>query len=84
MGLSKKMEPTGIEPVTSTPQGQVSKGDTHKAPDALAYSLACETQFCHSDRPAVDADLARVMAAWAKLPGALQAGILAMVRAAGG
>jgi hypothetical protein len=36
------------------------------------------------ENPAIDPTLAAVIDAWAKLPEAIRAGILAMVRAAGG
>jgi hypothetical protein len=82
-GMSK-MEPTGIEPVTSIPQ-QISAQDVAATPaKPLAHSLARETQkspeIDPSTRPladALDPNLVRLIEAWPRLSATVKRMILA-------
>jgi hypothetical protein len=69
---------TGFEPVTSSQEYPKSEGLPKDAARNPAHP-AHEGQ--KSDTP-IDPDLARVVAAWKKLPEPIKAGILAMVGAA--
>jgi hypothetical protein len=79
--------PPGFEPGMDDLQSAVSNSQTtatqevtETPPKTLAYSLACETQ----KSPKLDPDLAALVGAWPTLPDAIRAGIMAMIRAAGG
>jgi hypothetical protein len=65
------MEPRGIEPLTSLPQGESEQQDATTAAPALAQTLAREMQ--------IDPDLARVVSAWPDLPEAIRRAVLALV-----
>ena len=67
------MEAGGIEPPSPCSQTLVSKGLTTIGPTRLVDFLG----FLREHQP----DLAAVVSAWPKLPDALRAGILAMMRA---
>ena len=77
---------TGLEPVTScvSSRKQPSTKPCQRRdlgdPAAPVCTSVC-TDLPESDR--IDADLAKVVAAWPTLPDPLKAGILAMVKAAG-
>jgi hypothetical protein len=78
VALPSHVEAPGIEPAAPTPQGKASTPVTASPSFPLAHSLAHDSQKC----PEIDADLARLIAAWPTLPEAMRAGILAMVEAA--
>ena len=77
---------TGFEPATfSLGSGQhptenaSGAGDSRPSGNRPSTGPSSQAQ----NEPAMDAELAVVAAAWASLPAALRAGIVAMVRAAG-
>ena len=53
---------------------------TYETPDPCACPSLCQNR---AQNAPVDADLAAVVGAWADLPQAIKAGIVAMVKAAG-
>jgi hypothetical protein len=68
------VEAPGIEPASATPQAKVNTPVSATTENSLAHSLARESQ--------IDPELARLIDAWPKLPGAIRTGILAIVDAA--
>lgn len=50
--------------------------------NSAPHQRGAECGALDAESPAMDADLAAVVQAWAKLPGPIKAGILAMIRAA--
>ena len=61
------------------PQADSPKGSL---PNDLRQPAPCLAHHLPTDTCKTDPDLAAVMAAWSKLPEAIRAGILAMVKAA--
>lgn len=75
------MRPAGFEPTTC---GLGNRRSASEAPELQEVTTA--PQATPADSPAVPPDahgteLARIIAAWPKLPESVRAGILAMVRA---
>jgi hypothetical protein len=68
-----KVEAAGVEPASRSPEAGKPQGVTASAPKPLAQTLARDSQ--------IDPSLARIVEAWPKLPEAVRAGILAMVKA---
>ena len=64
------MEPTGIEPVTDSPQAKSYQAIAPLATDTVAQTLARESQ--------IEATLARIVCAWPKLPDAIRRAMLAL------
>ena len=85
--FSNNMEPTGIEPATPSLQSYkpidvtpCNSNDLQTDPDcSAAKSLALSAIPTPKDP-----DLAALVSAWPKLPAALKAGIVAMVKASRG
>jgi hypothetical protein len=63
----------GIEPTTKTPENPT-----------LPHQGGAESGALAPEKPAIDPALASIIDAWAKLPDAMKAGILAMIRTASG
>ena len=88
-GLSVKRA-VGFGPTTSTlatwlpteTKCNETQEVTNPADPARSASAAQNAEI--APEPAPDADLAKVIQAWPKLPEAVKAGVLAMVKAAGG
>jgi hypothetical protein len=69
-----RVPPVGLEPTDPNLQGIPEKQLTATPENALAHSLAQDSQ--------IDPDLARLIDAWPTLPAAIRMGILAMIEAA--
>ena len=70
----------------STEANRLSERDLRNRPPAVAGNMQETRRGSGPDCPdatALDPELARVVAAWPKLPEPVRAGILAMVQAAG-
>jgi hypothetical protein len=73
-----KVPPVGLEPAVPMSQAEPDTPVTATTDDTLGQSL---DNGAHNGAQ-IDAELARVLNAWPKLPTALKAGILAMIDAA--
>jgi len=86
MTLVVKAEGKGFEPSTGCPAPDFESVGNREIPEENGHFPfgAAVGAAAASENPATDADLQEVIRAWPKLPEALRAGILAMVRTAGG
>jgi hypothetical protein len=68
--MMMRVEPTGIEPVTGSPQAQSYAAIAPSATQTLAQTLARNSQ--------IDPTLAGIVAAWPMLPEAIRKAMLAL------
>jgi hypothetical protein len=84
---TEELREVGLEPPSLSPQTPIPATETKGRTEGCQLSAQSDrNRPIQEARPGapIDSDLAAVVASWPALPGPIRAGIVAMVRAAGG